>query len=126
MTTLDEQRHVFERLKQAIKALEAKRACPYGHLSDYPPVIADCHKPMVQYAYNGERPIEADMPELDIIMMGTQLRTRGARRRLGEINLRRGRATKQSLVFRIVQTLRCAQTEQKRSNNDGNNHNNKK
>ena len=78
MTTLDEQRHVFERLKQAIKALEAKRACPYGHLSDYPPVIADCHKPMVQYAYNGERPIEADMPELDIIMMGTQLRTRGA------------------------------------------------
>ena len=48
------QQDVFERLKQAIKALDTKRADPYGHLIDYSSDIADWPKTMVEYAYNGE------------------------------------------------------------------------
>ena len=73
-----DQRDVFERLKQAVKTLDEKRTYPHGHLLDYPPDVADWPEAVVAYAYSGERPIEVNMPELDIIMMGTQLRTRGA------------------------------------------------
>ena len=74
----DEQRDVFERLKAAVKALDDKRTYPHGHLLQYPPDMADWPEAMVEYAYSGERPIEVNMPELDIIMAGTQLRGRGA------------------------------------------------
>ena len=73
-----EQRDVFERLKAAVKALDENRIYPYGHLLQYPPDMADWPEDMVAYAYSGERPIEVNVPELDIIMMGTQLRGRGA------------------------------------------------
>ena len=72
-----DQRDVFERLKQAVKTLDEKRTYPHGHLLDYPPDVADCPKAVVAYAYSCERPIEINMPELDIIMMGAQLRTSG-------------------------------------------------
>lgn len=72
------QRDVFERLKAACKTLDEKRTYPYGHLREYPPDMADWPEAMVAYAYSGERPIEVNMPELDLVMMGAQLRARGA------------------------------------------------
>ena len=72
-----EQRDVFERVKQAVKLLDEKRAYPHGHLLDYPPNMADLPEAMLEYAYNGELPLEVSMPELDVIMAGTQLRGRG-------------------------------------------------
>ena len=74
----DEQRDVFERLKAAVKALDDKRTYPHGHLLQYPPDMADWPEAMVEYAYDSERPIKVNMPELDIIMAGTLLRGRGA------------------------------------------------
>ena len=73
-----EQRDVFERLKAAVKALDDKRTYPHGHLLQYPPDMADWPEAMVEYAYDSERPIKVNMPELDIIMAGTLLRGRGA------------------------------------------------
>ena len=73
-----EQRDVFERLKAAVKALDDKRTYPHGHLLQYPPDMADWPDAMVEYAYDSERPIKVNRPELDIIMAGTQLRGRGA------------------------------------------------
>ena len=91
----DEQRDVFERLKQAVKALDEKRAYPHGHLLDYPPDMADWPEAMVAYAYSGERPIEVNMPELDVIMMGTQLRTRGTQHK-----------NKQNMCLRGLQSMK--------------------
>ena len=73
----DEQRDVFERLKAAVKGLDEKRTYPYGHLREYPPDVADWPEDMVTYAYGGERPMAVSMPELDVVMMGTNLRGRG-------------------------------------------------
>ena len=73
----DDQRDVFQRLKAAVKALDEKRTYPYGHLREYPPDVADWPEDMVTYAYGGERPMAVSMPELDVVMMGTNLRGRG-------------------------------------------------
>ena len=90
----DEQRDVFERLKQAVKALDDKRTYPHGHLLDYPPDMADWPEAMVAYAYSGERPIEVNMPELEIIMVGTQ-RTRGTKHK-----------TKQNMCLRGLHSIK--------------------
>ena len=59
-----EQRNVYERLKSAVKQLDATREYPNGHLLDYPAHMADLPEPMLAYAYHGERPMEVAMPEL--------------------------------------------------------------
>ena len=72
----EEQKEVFKSLKAAVNNLDESRAYPNTHLRAYPDDMDRLPKAIFEYAYQGQRPITMSLPELDVVMMGTQLRER--------------------------------------------------